>query len=217
MSLEYRVQPLTDFTIFKHASFESRSGVQFKAPWAVTLNDLERELDYLDASDVVLELDVVPSKIRKDGRLYADAKVGHPGVRLSFDTRNHGRMSFTCDTYEARWHGQMPDWQANVRAIVLTLKSLRDVGRHGATQGQEYAGFKALGAGSGATAMGGMTRDEATKILCITAEGSWAPGVRVNAGMYRRALAAAHPDRNAGNRDQWDRVEQAGRVLGVAR
>lgn len=207
MSL-YRTVPLTDFSIFTTPPDERRKA-PWGATWSRTLDDLARELDWLSARDVVLELDVVAGKIRRDGMLKADARVGHPGVRLSFQSP-HGAMSFTCDTY-------LPDWRTNVRAIALTLDRLRAVDRYGATQGQQYAGFAALPSGSGAVAMGGMTTDEAVRIIDDHQPGDWTRHGESGRRAWRRALAATHPDRPEGSREAWDRVEQAGRVLGLDR
>ena len=202
MTLEYTVQPLTDFSIF--TTVEPRP-IPFKASWRQTLTELGRELSYLDAERIILELDVSPSRIRRDGLLYADAKVGHRGVRLSFESR-HGQLAYTCDTYEGRWSGDMPDWQANVRAIRLTLEALRAVDRYGATQGEQYAGFKALEARPA-----GIGREAALEILRTIAG-----PMDDEQALYRRARGLAHPDRHAGERKWWDQVEAAGRALGLA-
>lgn len=221
MSL-YTVKAIDDFTIFTTPTSQ-RKGVQFKADWATTRKELARELDSLGATDAVLEIAVQPRHIRKDGTLRSDVpkELPHPGVRLSFQTESLGLMSFTCDTYEARYFGQMADWQANLRAIVLTLESLRAVDRYGATQGEQYAGFAALPPGVGATAMGGMTIEEARKVLLLAA--GWA--VRDNwvgwgqptatRKLLREARFNSHPDLNGGNQSDWDQVEQAARVLGL--
>lgn len=217
MSAPYTVRPLDDFTIFTTPSLQRR-GVPFKASLSTTLADLEHELQMIDATDAVLELAVTPRDVRKDGTLRADARrPAHPGVRLSFQSP-HGALSFTCDTYESRWAGQMPDWQANLRAIVLTLEALRAVERHGATKGQQYSGFAALPPGAGATPLGGMTRDEALMVLRIHSGLSIRETTDVMLRKaYKGARAAAHPDRKGGDRGAWDRVEQAGRVLGLDR
>ncbi len=201
MSAIYTVKPLDDFTIFNTPQRE-RVKAPWSATWQRTLTDLGRELSHLEAGDVVMELDVRPNKVRRDGMLYADAKVGRPGVRMSFESK-HGPMSYTSDRY-------LPDWQANVRAIVLTLSALRAVDRYGATQGEQYAGFAALPPGAGATAMGGMARGEATEV--IETHGGFDPDLSRS---YRRARAMAHPDRCSGDRSAWDLVEQAARVLGL--
>lgn len=218
MSL-YIVKPLDDVTIFTTPQ-SRRKPVPFKASWATTREDLARELRLLDATDAVLELAVQPRHVRQDGQLRSDVPkdLPHPGVRLSYVSKAHGALSHTCDTYEARWQGQMADWQANLRAIVLTMESLRAIDRHGATKGEQYAGFKALGAGSGATPMGAevaMTRQQAYAVLYSAAGET--DGTETEAKLYRKARSAAHPDRHNGDRTLWNRVEEAGLTLGVAR
>ena len=216
----YTVQPITDFTIFTTPAAQ-RKGVPFKAAWSTTHSELRRELKHLHATDAVLELAVKPHHVRLDGQLRSDVpnNLPHPGVRLSFQTRDHGSLSYTCDTYSARYYGQLADWQANLRAIVLTLEALRAVDRYGATKGEQYAGFKAIGPGSGATALGGMTRDQAYDTLYQAA--GIGPDDDDDTGdertLYRRARARAHPDRNDGDRSLWDQVETAALVLGLDR
>src|SRR5882672_9119694 len=90
----------------------------FKAKWGATLDLLEREIAHLRASDINVEAFLSPGQIRNDGWPKADARPGHPGVILSFSTRK-GRMVMPCDKYG--------DWQANLRAIALTLEHLRAV------------------------------------------------------------------------------------------
>jgi hypothetical protein len=207
----YTVQPITDFSIFTTPPAE-RKGIQFKASWSKTARDLERELAYLDATDVIVEIAVSAGDIRLDGELRANARPSHPGVRLSFQSK-HGSLSYTCDTYEAAYYGQMPDWQANVRAIVLTLEALRAVDRYGATKGEQYAGFKALGAGTGGIALGGMTREQAEDVIATWDPEAYHPDASKR---FKRARAAAHPDRNNGDQTGWDQVELAAKVLGLS-
>lgn len=216
MTAIYRVSPLTDWTIFTTPEHKRRRA-QFSASWSSTLEQLRKELEHLKATDVVLEIDVKPGNIRQDGMMRADAKVNHPGVRLSFQTREHGALSRTCDTYNACW--DMSPWQANVRAIVLTLEALRAVDRYGASSGEQYVGFRALGAGSGATPMGAtaaMTATEAREVLeqhsgiVVGASGS-----NSEARAYRIARGKTHPDRHGGDQTEWDRVAEAAKVLGL--
>lgn len=211
----YTVKPITDFTIFTTPNHKKKP-IQFQASWDQTLEDLRRELDYLKATDVVLEIGVQPGDLRLDGTLRSRAKVEHPGVRLSFQTRDHGALSYSCDTYAGNWAWQMPDWQANVRAIVKTLEALRAVDRYGATKGEQYAGFKELPAGSGATPLGGMTKDQARVLLRMHAEGQEPlPPDCSDRTLWRTARHRSHPDRNLGDRTAWDQVEQAAKVLGL--
>ena len=208
--MSYTVQPITDFTIFTTPDHE-RKGVQFRAEWPATERDLLRELKLLEAT-AILEIAVQPRHVRVDGTLRADVpkSLPHPGVRLSIESEIHGMMSYTCDTYKARWSGQMADWQANLRAIVLTLEALRAVDRYGATQGEQYAGFKELTA-----TPSGMGHEAAWQL--ITAAAGQDPGTSLDAKvLYRTARASAHPDRNGGDRTKWDQVEAAGRALGLA-
>lgn len=213
----YTVRALDDLTIFTTPRAK-RLAVPFSADWDRTIEDLGVELQHLRASDVVIEVATTAPDIRRDGMLRTNARVTHPGVRISFQTRDHGPMTFTCDTYERRWGYQMPSWQANVRAVALSLKALRDVDRHGATKGRQYVGLGELPAGSGAVAMGGMTREQAADIIFgDPAAASVDLTSEIARGKFRLARAKAHPDRNGGDQTQWDRVMEAARVLGLDR
>ncbi len=105
--------------------------------------------------------------------------------------------------------------------MVLTMEALRAVERHGAVRRQEqYAGFKALPAGSGGPSHGGMTVDEARRIVWRYA-GCMSPlkrddQERADQTAYRAAVKRAHPDRPTGSRVAWDELEQAQRVLDEA-
>ena len=111
---------------------------RFKAKWDSTLELLGRETDLLDASVVVLQLDVIEGDIRRDGMLRASAKVGFPGVRVSFDSK-HGPLTYATDRYEQLYSDDMPGWQANVRAVALALEALRAVDRYGISSSGESA------------------------------------------------------------------------------
>ena len=70
---------------------------------------------------------------------------------VNLDTR-HGPMRYPSGRFYAQWSGDMPGWQANVRAVALTLESLRAVDRYGVSQhGEQYRGWQALPAGDGPT------------------------------------------------------------------
>lgn len=195
MSL-YTVKTLDDRTGFKGKHRTS----PFDSAIDQTHELLRRELGMLRATNVILEMDVLPGQLRLDGQLKANAKVTSPAVRLHFDT-NDGHMNYRTDAFRT--------WQDNLRAIALGLESLRRIRRYELNDGDEqYQGFLALESGSAA-------RDAAMETLVLwSLYESWddAPGVDI----YRSARAQAHPDRRPdGDRGPWDTVEAAAKVLGL--
>lgn len=109
----------------------------FSALWSDTTKTLERELEHLDAHDVVLELAFREQDFRVDGRPRAKAQVRHPGVVLSIGRSEQGPLRFATDRFGR--------WEDNLRAIALGMESLRRVDRYGITQaGEQYAGWRAL-------------------------------------------------------------------------
>jgi hypothetical protein len=111
----------------------------------LTLHALAYELDQLDIRAAHLQVDCSAVDLRRDGMLRAHARVDHPGVILTADTRVHGVLTYPCDTFAGRWSNDPPAWQINLRAIALGLEALRKVDRYGiAERGQQYAGFGAL-------------------------------------------------------------------------
>ncbi len=172
--------------------------------YAATLDLLDKELNQLDARAAHLQVDVEPGQVRLDGHLRAGAKVRHPGVILTIDTRRLGVLTYPCDTFAGRWSGDPPDWQINLRAIALGLEALRKVERYGiAERGQQYAGFKALGAGEPvAMAAAPMTVEEAARLLAEAAgyptpTDDNAVQAVANAAqtLWRAAAKTHHPDR----------------------
>lgn len=141
--MRYATRPISDRTWIHQTG---REYSRFDTPWSKTLQLLGREVDALRGSNVVIEVDVPERAIRLDGGLRADAKASGPAVVVAFDSK-HGPLQYRCDRFVTRWSSQGPDWQHNVRAIALTLESLRAVDRYGATNtGQQYAGWKQIGA-----------------------------------------------------------------------
>src|SRR5690606_5164123 len=77
--------------------------------------------------------------IRLDGLPRANARPGHQGVVLAFDSK-YGPLKYATDTFDR--------WQDNLRAIALGLESLRRVDRYGITKrGEQYTGWRQLPAG----------------------------------------------------------------------
>lgn len=171
-------------------SYSRRSPHVFKASWQNTLNLLDRELNHLSARNVIIGCGLREEDLRLDGWPRSGAREPfHPGVEVSFDTKRvQHRLVYATDVC-ARW-------EHNVRAIGLGLEALRAVDRHGITRrGEQYAGFKALAAGSGPSVERGRR--------LIDDHGS------VNA-----ALKATHPDHGGDPEDFAD--VQAARELARA-
>lgn len=212
MALRYDVRPLSDRTWLQP---RKREGARFSAPWTSTLNLLEREYDMLRGRHLVIEVDVEERMIRNDGLLRSDARPVCPAVVVAFESV-HGPLMYRCDRFMASSYQKMQAWQMNVRAIALTLESLRAVDRYGAAgSGEQYRGWKALPSGYG-DGPSHMTADLALDVLCAAAQvprATWPMVYDTQASLYRAARAASHPDRNGGRRDVWDQVEQAWLVL----
>jgi hypothetical protein len=100
---------------------------QFSTTWIQTKTFLAREVEAIAAPR-----DWTPAvTICRSG----DAVV------VSFPSR-FGRLSMASGRYMSTPR-RMPGWQANVRAVALTLEALRTVNRHGvAVSGEQYAGFE---------------------------------------------------------------------------
>ena len=112
----------------------------FEVSWQKTLADLERELELVEGSEVIIGVVTDDSQFRLDGTLKAGFKVRHSGAEVSLDTPKRGRLVFHTDAF--------PSLQENLRAISLGLTALRAIERYGITSTDEqYAGFAALGPG----------------------------------------------------------------------
>lgn len=124
-----------------HGDTRQRRWHPFKASWPSTMSLLERELQKLSASNVVIGAGFRERDLRLDGLPRADApEPRHPGIEISFDTPRFGRLVYATDACQ--------HWQDNVRSIALGLESLRAVDRFGITRrGEQYAGWRQLAAG----------------------------------------------------------------------
>lgn len=209
MSPRWTFRPLGAWT--EGNTPERRSRSAFRATWTSTLALLERELEHLDATRPVIQADFTEADIRADGMPRANARQpGHPGVRIAFGSR-HGPLTYATDTHEF--------WQHNVRAIALGLEALRAVDRYGVTKrGEQYTGWKQLGAGTATPTNGGMTRSAALDAIARHVGLTFLSGATNEqelARLLRQARGAAHPDRNGGDSSEFLRLEQAGRILGL--
>jgi hypothetical protein len=155
----------------------SRQHSPFSASLSTTVNQLARELNQLRAKQVVVQIAIGERDIRLDGFPKANAHASHPGVVLAFESK-YGPLKYATDVY---W-----SWQDNLRAIALSMESLRRVDRYGVSKrGEQYQGWRALPAGSDDTH--GIPDARAAREYLETVYG----------GDLRRALMETHPDRAA--------------------
>ncbi len=201
--MNYQIRPLGPWIGL--VTRNRQSGATFRAPWSKTLDLIGKETAALGARLVVIQVDVTEGDLRRDGMLRANAKVGFPGVRVSFDSR-HGPLTYASDTYT--------EWRANVRAIALSLQALRAVDRYGVSKsGEQYRGWAAIESGAGPL----MSADAASRFVAQQAGGGFdAAGVladpEIRARAYRAAARRLHPDAG-GDPDDFKRLGAARRLL----
>lgn len=198
--MRYEIRPLG--TWLGSVTTNRAPARRFSASWPSTLDLLGKETEQLGAKLVVVQVDVVEADIRRDGMIRASAKVGFPGVRVSFESR-FGPLTYATDAYDG--------WQANVRAVGLGLEALRAVDRHGISKtGEQYVGWRAIEGVPSET----MTVDEAVRFLARTSGVTiLGPGdTSAIALAYRRAVQQHHPDRG-GDPDMFRRLTAARDLL----
>jgi len=164
------------------------------------IDDLERELQHLEATDIVIESGHNRTQIRNDGWPRGGSSPAHPDVRLYFRSK-YGDLMYECKVFES--------WEANLRAICLHLQNTRiDTTERGIGSGGEaYRGFAALPPGASSPAIAGTewaSAMDAIEFLAITGFGSaadfpalMADAIRPGATrdlLYREAARKAHPD-----------------------
>lgn len=210
--MRYEVRPLEVWT--DPETNPRRGSHVFKASWRDTLDLLGDEVEKLGGSLVVMQIDVREGDIRLDGMVRANAKVGHPGVAISFESK-FGPLRYATDAHERQYgFAKLDGWQANVRAIALSLTALRAVDRYGVTRrGEQYTGWKAIEAPKAEFA----TADAAAEWMRKYADDALKLGEFPTFGALYRAMAKLmHPDKGAPRAD-WDRLDEARRVLTEAR
>lgn len=214
----HRALDLSSLPPGPHGTEQSR----FSASWSQTLAALEREAVHLSGQgrpEVYIEVDLPPSAIRLDGGIRANARppASHV-VAVSVPHVDLGDLRLVSGRYKgAGSYGFLPGWQANVRAVVLTLEALRAIDRWGAATGEQYRGFAALGAGGPAVTMGaGLTVEQASRLLADAAGFDLGPGQTMTADdarwAYRLAARRCHPDRG-GDPDLFRRLTEARDLL----
>jgi hypothetical protein len=186
---------------------EQRRVAPFKASYPATLDLLESELRKLRATNIVFQAEAQDWQIRNDGLLRADAQLKGPAVVLTSIARGDA-YSYPCDTFK--------HWHDNVRAIALSLESLRHVDRFGVTKrGEQYQGFKQLPAGSQPEAAR-MTAEEAAafiqKVYPLLSSNALLQSKGLFEASLRDAQKQLHPD-SGGSHEQFVKLQAAAEVL----
>lgn len=172
----------------------SRKRSRFKASYAKTLEDLERELNAIRARNIVIQLDLTPDQIRNDGWPRSSARPGSPRVILTFQ-KGSEVISMPCDTFLS--------WEQNLRAITLTLNGLRMIDQYGVSQhGEQYKGFARLEAPAQES-----KRDLAIRFIATWAQVRNEDVLKDLDGAYRIAARRVHPD-TGGSHDLFVQLQQ---------
>jgi len=167
----------------------------------------------LGAVELVVEVGITEADIRTDGWPRANAKATHPGVAVSFDSKQ-GPLRFATAVFG--W------WGDNLRAVALGLEALRRVDRYGITRsGEQYRGWRALPAGDGPVAPNGFaSKEDAARFILIAAglepTPKWishlldVPDALTR--VFRAAARRTHPDAG-GDTERFARLETARRMV----
>ncbi len=209
--MNYTIRPLGPW--LEPITSPRRGSHVFKAKWDDTLKLLAQELGYLDAEQVVFQVDVTDGELRRDGMLRTHARVDFPGVRVAFQSK-FGPLTYATDAYEQQYGWSLPSWQANIRAIALGLGALRAVARYGiGVRGEQYRGWQQI-----ASTPAVMTREQAAEFIA-----HWADDPRFDAAAILNSLdargramkvaaAKTHPDRTK-DADTFARLTAARELL----
>jgi hypothetical protein len=201
--MQWQIEPIPAWRWEKHRQEPHR----FSASYADTVDLLTRELVALGAKGTIaVQLVCTEDDVRRDGMLRANARPSYPGVAISFQSK-FGPLTYPCDTYQGS--SSLPGWQANLRAIALSLKGLRDADRHKvARRGEQYVGWRAIGTGK----VEFESADAAARWLRDLVDIPGAEGLSDKL-LIRTARSISHPDKHGGDRSLWNRVEDARDLL----
>lgn len=179
----------------------------FKATIATTVGELQTEVTALKGTGVTLAIAITREQLRLDGRMRAGEIARHPGVILSFDTKDRGRMRYANDKFTK--------WEHNLRGIVKELEALRGITRWVNNGGQQYGGFLAI---ESAIAVGqSLPFHDAESARAwiddfLRIEGDYARPSEDAATLIRKAFRITHPD-VGGDPENFRLVSEAQRIM----
>lgn len=172
-----------------------RTRSAFRATYSQTLKLLEYEVSCLRARNVIIAAGFSPSMIRNDGWPYARAVAQHPACAVYFQRGASENLVFQCDNYVS--------FPENLRAVALTLQSLRAVDRYGVSKlGEQYRGWLALAPADPAQTLADKSGMPVERDPGGAVSADWVRKA------YRKAASIYHPDVSA-DQDAWLEVQQA--------
>lgn len=204
----------------------NRPASPFSASYRATKELLDAELWAIDAVDCLVQVDTAGGNITRQGSMRADAKVAHPGVIVTVETKKLGSLIYATDKFgngmrhsSSGGYVSVPPWHSNLRAIALGMKALRTVDRYGiAEQGQQYAGYRELGSGIPLGERPEVETMTAAEAALILTDGIW-QGDRTPAAivamvehLYREQAKRLHPDAG-GDPESFRRLVMARNLL----
>lgn len=183
----------------------------FKASYPKTVELLKDELTRVNARRVALQTGHYGDDIRMDGLPRVNARTPRfAGCCLSFEKwipngkkDEQGRalgtyelLEFPCATFNY--------WEDNLRAIALTLKSIRETKKYGVgriDRDQHYEGFKhrRVESRTGNDNKSKLSPEAAAAVMAACAEGGWTADALLRSpaeveSAYRQAARNTHPD-----------------------
>lgn len=194
------------------ANPEYRTSGQFKSSLSDTITKISDELDKLDVSAAVIELDVSSNELRRIKRegfpRWHDEQ--SPCVRLTFSHPELGPLQYPCGTYYCQKH--------NLRAIALTLEALRAIDRYGACSGsQQYEGFKGLPPGEEQERYFANSLEAAEYVAELAGKSASSAEAILDdreyfTFCYKSAAKSAHPD-SGGSDKKFQTLQQAKELI----
>lgn len=188
----------------------------FKADHRSTLALIEREVRMINGIDAVVEIALHEKQFTREGLPYSEARPEHPGVivRVRKPVINpKGKRDMVPLYFPA---ARFSTWQANLRAVAISLEDLRRIDRYGVTQNsQQYLGFgKYL---PGPVHEGVMTLEAAARFVVSIWPGEHDPKDLIDHAdewreAYRMATTKLHPDAG-GDADKWAQLQAAKTLL----